>query len=316
MQIDSAIAGADAGAREAEITWRQTSNYAAAVGDANPVYFDDTRAGGLVAPPMLAAAITWPLSAALGPKLAEAEGATIDPAIFKTQVHHTEALIFHRLVRPGDILSVAGRVAAVLPHRAGARLVVRFDASDASGAAVFTEYSGALLRGVDCVGGGVEIDSPEIPAPPATPPAPESMDGDPLWRAAIQIDALAPYRYDSGSDIHFPIHTSPAFARSVGLPGIIHHGTGTLALAARELVDREAGGDPARLRALSCRFAGMVRPGEEIEVRLLARTDGSSGTDSQPGPSGPNGANGRALFFEVTTADGGRAIDRGHALLG
>ncbi len=304
MRIDSAIVGADAGARVAEISGRQTSNYAAAVGDANARYFDDTREGGLVAPPMLAAAITWPLSAVLGPKLAQAggsaEGAAIDPAIFKTQVHHTETLIFHRPVRPGDVLSVAGRVVAVLPHRAGARLVVRFDATDESGADVFTEYSGAMLRGVDCVGpgdggGGAEIDSPKIPAPP------ERMDAEPLWRAAIQIDALAPYRYDAGSDIHFPIHTSPAFARSVGLPGIIHHGTGTLALAARELVDREAGGDPARLKSLSCRFSGMVRPGEEIEVNLLARE---------------NVTGGQALFFEVTNADGGRAIDRGHALIG
>lgn len=299
MEIDSAIAGADAGARKAEITGRQTSNYAAAVGDANPVYFDDTRTGGLVAPPMLAAAITWPLSAVLGQTLAQAGGgaggAAVDPAIFNTQVHHTETLIFHRLVRPGDTLSVAGRVAAVLPHRAGTRLVVRFDAADETGAPVFTEYSGAMLRGVDCLGGGAGagFDGPEIPAP-------NDAGDDPLWRAAIQVDVLAPYRYDAGSDIHFPIHTSPAFARSVGLPGIIHHGTGTLALAARELVDREAGGDPARLRRLSCRFAGMVRPGEEITVRLLAR---------------PDGAAGRALFFDVTTADGGRAIDRGHALI-
>jgi acyl dehydratase len=296
MQIDSAIAGADAGARVAEIGWRQTSNYAAAVGDANPVYFDDTLAGGLVAPPMLAAAITWPLTAVLGPKLAEAEGAAIDPAIFKTQVHHTESLIFHRLVRPGDTLSVSGRVAAVLPHRAGTRLVIRFDASDASGAPVFTEYSGAMLRGVECMGGGAEIDAPAIPAP-------GEADNAPLWEAAIAVDALAPYRYDAGSDIHFPIHTSPGFARSVGLPGIIHHGTGTLALAARELVDREAGGDPARLKALSCRFSGMVRPGEEIAVRLLARDDDV------------DDAGRRALYFEVTTADGGRAIDRGHALI-
>jgi acyl dehydratase len=162
-----------------------------------------------------------------------------------------------------------------------------------------------MLRGVECMGGGAEIDSPAIPAP-AAPAAPGEADNAPLWEATIAVDALAPYRYDAGSDIHFPIHTSPGFARSVGLPGIIHHGTGTLALAARELVDREAGGDPARLKTLSCRFSGMVRPGEEIAVRLLARADGQDG---------PSGAKGRALYFEVTTADGGRAIDRGHALI-
>lgn len=49
----------------------------------------------------------------------------------------------------------------------------------------------------------------------------------------------------------------------MGLPGIIHQGTATLAYAARELVNREARGNPALLKALACRFTGMVRPGSD-----------------------------------------------------
>ena len=71
--------------------------------------------------------------------------------------------------------------------------------------------------------------------------------------------------------------------------GIILQGTCTLALAARELVNREAGGDPGRLKTLSCRFSGMVRPGTTISLELKFR-------------------NKEDLFFEVTTEVGQAAI--------
>ena len=38
------------------------ANYAAALDDANPRYLDDSLPGGLVAPPMFAVAVTWPIS--------------------------------------------------------------------------------------------------------------------------------------------------------------------------------------------------------------------------------------------------------------
>lgn len=51
--------------------------------------------------------------------------------------------------------------------------------------------------------------------------------------------------------IHFPIHTSPRYAKRVGLDGIILQGTATSTLAVRELVACEAAGDPRRLRSLT-----------------------------------------------------------------
>ena len=106
--------------------------------------------------------------------------------------------------------------------------------------------------------------------------------------------------YDGCTDIVFPIHTSPAFAKMVGLPGVILQGTATLALAVRELINREAGGDPDRLESVGCRFAGMVLPDSTIGVRLLGR---------EPGPAGTG------LFFEVINAQGQPAVRHGHALL-
>ena len=70
-----------------------------------------------------------------------------------------------------------------------------------------------------------------------------------------------------------PIHTSTAFARDVGLPGIILQGTATLALAVRELLMREPGVLPSAVAEVACRFTGMVFPGSRISVRLLQRAE-------------------------------------------
>ena len=71
--------------------------------------------------------------------------------------------------------------------------------------------------------------------------------------------------YAEASGDHNPIHLDDEFARSVGLPGVIAHGMLQMGLAARVAVE-EAGG-AGRLRKLSCRFSGMVRPGDTITFR-------------------------------------------------
>jgi acyl dehydratase len=65
-------------------------------------------------------------------------------------------------------------------------------------------------------------------------------------------------RYAEASGDRNPIHLDDDFARSVGLPGVIAHGLLQMGLLAR------VAGPPSRLRRLSCRFAGMVRPGDTV----------------------------------------------------
>jgi MaoC like domain. len=139
-------------------------------------------------------------------------------------------------------------VQAIVPHRAGTHLVMKYTARDAAGENVFIESIGGLLRGVRCAdeGRGDPGEFPEAASSPHETPA---------WERAMYIDPWAPYRYDAGADIHFPIHTSPAFARSVGLPGIIYHGAATLSLALRDIVNREADGDPLES---TCRHASLA----------------------------------------------------------
>jgi len=76
-------------------------------------------------------------------------------------------------------------------------------------------------------------------------------------------EQIAAYAEASGD--RNPIHLDDAFARSVGLPGVIAHGMLQMGLLAR------VAGDPRRLRRLSCRFAGVVRPGDTVTFRSEER---------------------------------------------
>jgi acyl dehydratase len=290
MEISSNLAGEALRDYRKKITWRETMNYAAAVCDDNPLYFDDEKEDGIIAPPMYCAAVTWPVTEKLEEFL---EPGLFPPDISVTKVHYTEHIVFHRPVRDADSLTVKGKVAAVLPHRAGTHVIIRYDVSDGEKLPVFTEHIGALLREVKCAdsgkGGG------NLPVAP-------SLAGKcpPYFEETVHIDPMRTFIYDGCTNIFFPIHTSRKFAKMAGLPGIILQGTATLAYAVRELVNREAGGDPRRLKILSCRFTGMVFPGTDIRIRLDGKTDRDDETD---------------LHFTVLNRDGYKAISNGYALL-
>ena len=262
VNIDSAFVGTALLPYETVLTARRTTNFAAAIGDHAACYFDDTRPGGIFAHPVFPVAVTWPVTSHMDRYLRDSR---FPLELMAMQVHHTEHIALHHPIRPGQALTVAGTVAAILPHRAGTRVIMRYAAADEGGRPVFTEHIGALLRGVRC-----SDDGRRLPGLPDEPP-PDPSD-DPVWQQNIYIDPLLPYVYDGCSDIVFPIHTSPAFARDVGLPGIILQGTATLALAVRTVLDRESAVHSSAVTEVACRFTGMVFPGSSITVRLRRRS--------------------------------------------
>jgi acyl dehydratase len=86
----------------------------------------------------------------------------------------------------------------------------------------------------------------------------------------------------------------------VGLPGIIHQGTATLAVAVHNILNRETGGDPGRVATVYCRFSGMVLPGSAIRVCLTGKNQEFGRTD---------------LFFIVLNAENKQAISNGYIRL-
>ncbi|MFW9990828.1 MAG: MaoC/PaaZ C-terminal domain-containing protein [Candidatus Odinarchaeota archaeon] len=290
MEISSDLVGTPLKDYSCEVNWRDTMNYAAAIEDNNPCYFDDEREEGIVAHPMFAVATSWPIAENMQNFI------TADDFPFEvmmTLVHYTEHLKIHRLMKPGDELTIKSKIAAILPHRAGTHVIFCLNAVDRGGELVFTEFIGGMLRGVECTGGSKGEDQiPEIPV--------DRNVSSPLWTKNVTIDLLRSYIYDGCTRITFPIHTSKQFARQVGLPGIILQGTATLAYAVKEIIDNEAQRNPFNVREIACRFTNMVLPGTDIQIALQSRERIEKGY---------------SLFFTVYNGDNEKSISNGYVLI-
>ena len=289
MKLTSEFVGAPLKDYTCTVDARRTMNYAAAIGDAHPAYFDDERPGGIIAPPLFPVALTWPILENITDYL---QADAFPREVLLTQVHYSEHLSLHRPVTPGMRLKIQGVIAAILPHRAGTYVVIRFDARDAEGRQIFTEHLGAMMRGVKCADAGKGGEK--------LPSVPSRTNETILRESRILIDPLAPFIYDGCTNIYFPIHTSVQFAHQVGLPGIIYQGTATLALSVHHLLNQEADGDSRRLTTVFCGFSGMVIPGSSIRVCLTGREETAEATD---------------LFFTVFNAEGKKAIRDGYLRL-
>ncbi len=287
MKVDSHYVGSTLKSYRTEVSQRDTMNFAAAVSDNNPLYFDDLSTEGIIAHPMQCVAITWPILERIQ-DFVRIEDFPVE--ILSTQVHYTERLVFHRPIQPGDQLEIRGHIAAILPHRAGTHMITCLNAFDLHNTPVFTEYIGGLMRGVECRDKGRKSDA--IPESPLI-----KTDLSPAWESSIVVDPMLPFIYDGCTRIHFPIHTSRQFAQAVGLPDIILQGTATLTLAVREIVNREADADPRRINSIACRFTGMIMPGTTITLRVNSPNDNGD------------------LFFQVLTDGGACAISHGYIKL-
>jgi acyl dehydratase len=173
-------------------------------------------------------------------------------------VHAQHDLVIHRAPRAGDKLAIAAQVVSARSRKPGAYVVFRLEARDAAGAPVSTSDFGVLYRGVELEGGdrGAILEDP-----------PASRNKlDPLGE--IEIAATAAHVYTECARIWNPIHTDPAYARAAGLPGIILHGTATLALSVSRVLrffDRH----PESVRRVRCRFGGMVLMPSTLKVFAL-----------------------------------------------
>ena len=283
--LNSELTGTSLLDYETSVNWRDIMNYSAAIGDANPRYFDDESPDGIIAHPVYPVALTWNIIGRIQEFIVSEKFPT---ELLLSQVHYTEHLAIYRPLSPGLQLIIKGQIVAILPHRAGTHVVIRLVAREKEGTPVFTEHIGAMLRGVECIGGEGQESLPIVQN--------VSDAVEPCWTSTLSIDKLMPFIYDGCTDIVFPIHTSIKFAHMVGLPGIILQGTATLALAVTELVNRELKCEPARVKSVSCRFTGMVLPGSNISIRMIEKRKNNTATD---------------LLFDVCNINGGKIISSG-----
>lgn len=239
MKLPAEIVGREAGPHEQLLDARWLMAYSAALGETDPRYYD--TAAGVLVHPLFPVCYEWPATRELRDR------AGLEP--FNPRlVHAQHDLLIYRPPKASERLSVSGKVVAAVQRRPGALVVFRLAARDAQGELVSTTDFGALYRGVELEGGDRGIE------PVADPPA----HAKPLPRVGeVAVSAAAAHIYTECARIWNPIHTDIAYARAAGLPDIILHGTATLALSvSRALAALEI--DPAAVRRVRCRFAGMV----------------------------------------------------------
>jgi len=258
MAIPASLVGMTAGPMHHEIDERWTMAYAAAIGDTLPVYFDTTRAGGVVAHPIFSVCPEWPVIVATREESVE-RGVPQDEVI--TSVHATHDVTIHRLIRPGDRLTTTLETVGLVQKSPGAMSITRLHTVDADGRPVATTTQNGIYLGVPLDG----ADTPD-PAPPAPLGAIERL-GTPT-EIARPVDAGAAHTYTECARIWNPIHTDRAVAQSAGLPDIILHGTANLAHGVSAVIDHSADGQPAVIRRVVCRFAAMVPMPATLTVRI------------------------------------------------
>ena len=285
MPLSSAMVGAAGEVLRSTIDARWTMAYAAGLGDARREYLDTRARADVLAHPVFPVCFEWPA-------FLSTRHLPVDDSLTRDErlrgVHASHDLVLHRPLRAGVELETRATISRVEQRPAGALQVVRLDTCDAAGARVCTTWYGSLFRGVTVVGGDRALgDEPEAPAP-------IGADAAARLTREVPLAATAAHVYTECARIWNPIHSDAAVAAQAGLPGIILHGTATLAHAVSAVVDEVLGGDPVRVERVAARFTAMVRLPSRIQVRIYS------------------GERDRSVRFDVLNAEGQVALRNGY----
>jgi acyl dehydratase len=225
--------------------------YAAATNDDNPAY-----TSGKYAPPVFGVVPTWDA-------LTLAMADLITPEMFMMLVHGEQDMHFHQPLVPGRSLASTGAAYSVRVSGSGTRITAHIDAVDADGGAPVLEiYNTVFVRGLS-EGESAGPDKPDHAFP-------EEARAAKVGELAVHVDDDQTFRYRDASGDMNPIHVDDAFAKSVGLPGIINHGLCTMAMTSQAVIRTVADGDPARLKRLAVRFSKNVFPGNDVVTTVYA----------------------------------------------
>ncbi len=251
MRFSSDAVGLEVGPVAHAIDARWLMAYAAGLGETDPASYDTRRVEGPRAHPLFPVCYEWPLALQVRQRLVSAE-------LELRSVHAQHDLTIHRAPRAGDALSTRARVVAIVQRKPGAFMMVRYETVDATGERVTTTEYGSLYR-------GVAVDGPEQ-CPPGWAPDPPAASTDLPVVSTVRVPATLAHVYTECAQIWNPIHTDVAVAERVGLPGIILHGTATLALTVSQVL-AALGRDPEQVGRIACRFTGMVLMPSTLTVR-------------------------------------------------
>lgn len=177
---------------------------------------------------------------------------------FAKLVHAEQAAWFDAPLPPtGDIVGRA-HVVSLADRGAGRGAVLVLERSlhgATDGMRYCTLQQTLLMRGDGGFGG-----SPPNPSPSIIP------DRDADYQANVPVSPRAALIYRLSGDRN-PLHADPDAARRAGFERPILHGLASYAIAG-VTVARACGYSPDRVKALQCRFSGVVFPGDALDFRI------------------------------------------------
>lgn len=285
MPLNSSLVGTVGPACIEQLEDRWVMSYAAAVLDRNPVYFDNLDGRILPAHPAYISHQEWEAISALHEVI---EGLTLQER--QRGVHSFNDTRIFRPIHSGDTISCVARVESVESRRAGGRLTLRIDTSNADGDLVASSVTKTVFRGVGVEGPDTGLENAAV----TTAGSDDAWSTEPTRVQQVDIDSLAAHIFSECARDYSPIHTDIAVATKAGLPGLILHGTGTFALALSDLTNHEAGGDPTRVRRFGGRLGAMVLCPSTLRLEVRVHTDDPA-----------------RHRFDLITGEGGAAIADG-----
>ena len=253
MPLNKACVGREYPPVTITLTADAMQKYARAYNDNNPAFFDSSRPGGVVAPPMFGVVVTWDALMKV----------MMDPDVkvdLLRLVHGEQDMEFPTPMRPGDVITATSKIVAIEDKSTGETMTVELKATNQKGQPVQKTHFIIFIRGTR---------SRDAAAAAETRPA-EPERGAPLFAMAQTIDKDQTYRYREASGDPNPIHVDENVAKMAGLPGIIVHGLCTMAFTSKVVIDKLCAGDPARLKRLRVRFSRPVLPGQTITTKVWA----------------------------------------------
>ncbi len=238
------------------VTAEATVKYARAYNEDNPWFLHESRPGGIIAPPMFGAVVSWMAIASV----------IADPDLrvdLLRLLHSEQDMQFFRPIQPGDTITSQGRILSIEEKANGETLTVEVDCRNQREEEVQKNFFTAFIRGKRSRGKREEKLTELTPS------------GESFLHVSQSIDRDQTHRYAEASGDYNPIHTDETTARMAGLPGIIVHGLCTMAFSSKVIIDHLCSGDPGRLKRLRVHLSRPVFPGQAITTHVWEK--------SQPG---------------------------------
>ncbi len=251
MALNRALVGKAYPPQEFAITAEESKKFAFGYNEDLPLFMDDNRPDGIIAPPMYAVKYA-------GMTLVNA---FFDPEFnvdFARLVHGEQDMEWLAPVRPGDTITTVLKIGSVEEKSTGELFTAESDSKNQHGESVVRMVCTFFIR-TKKAGDSEKKPIQEEPAEPTY-----------LFTQDMQAKENQTYIYAEGSGDHNPIHVDPEFATKVGLPGIILQGLCTMSFCFKAVQDRACDKDPLRIKRLKVRFARPVLPLDTVTTRVWA----------------------------------------------